>query len=134
MINLKNLYIFEWFEDDFLQEIISLSKKEKFKSWEFIFKEWDIAENAYILVKWIVSVIIKWEIINTIFEWDIFWEIWLVTNEPRTASIKTETDIVTLIINRESLYKILKKNPDWEYIKTTILNRIIQNNKNLNNE
>lgn len=131
MTNLKDLYIFEWFQDDFLQKIISLSKKEKFKSWEVILKEWDIAKNAYIITKWIVSVIIKWKTVNTIFEWDIFWEIWLVTDEPRTASIKAETDVETIVINRETLHEILKRNPDWDYIKITILNRIIQNNKKL---
>jgi hypothetical protein len=36
-----------------------------------------------------------------------------------------------LFIGKETLHKILKKNPDWDYIKTTILNRIIQNNKRL---
>lgn len=131
MTNLKDLYIFEWFQSDFLQKIISTSKKEKFKSWEAIFKEWDIATNAYILIKWIVSVIIKTETVNTIFEWDIFWEIWLITDEPRTATVKAETDIETLVINRETLHEILKRTPDWDYIKATILNRIIQNNKKL---
>jgi len=131
MTKLKDLYIFEWFEDDFLQKVISESKKEKFKSGEIVFKEWDVAKGAYILTKWIVSVIIGWKTINTIFEWDIFWEIRLVTDEPRTASIKAETDIETLFIGRETLHKILKKIPDWDYTKTTILNRIIQNNKRL---
>lgn len=130
MTNLKDLYIFEWFEKDFLEKIITSTERKFFKSWTIVLKEWNISKNAYVLVKWIVSIFIKWKNINTIFEWDIFWEIWLVMDEPRTATVKAETDIEILVINKELFSEILKRIPDWDYIKNTILNRIIQNNKN----
>lgn len=124
---LKNLYIFEWFEDSFLQEILNNSRVKNFKANSFVFKEGDKTENSFILISGVVSVIKSGQTVNTIFEWDIFWEIGLVLNEPRTASIKAETDIEVLEITKSSVNKILKEHSNWEFIKVTILNRIIQN-------
>lgn len=124
---LKNLYIFEWIDDNFLQDILNHSRVKSFKANSFVFKEGDKTENSFILISGVVSVI-KWEKnVNTIFEWDIFWEIGLVLNEPRTASIQAETDIEVLEITKASVNKILKEYPNGEFIKVTILNRIIQN-------
>ncbi len=124
---LKNLYIFEWFEDSFLQEILNNSRVKNFKANSFVFKEGDKTENSFILISGVVSVIKSGQTVNTIFEWDIFWEIGLVLNEPRTASIKAETDIEVLEITKSSVNKILKEHSNGEFIKVTILNRIIQN-------
>jgi len=124
---LKNLYIFEWFEDSFLQEILNNSRVKNFKANSFVFKEGDKTENSFILISGVVSVIKSRQTVNTIFEWDIFWEIGLVLNEPRTASIKAETDIEVLEITKSSVNKILKEHSNGEFIKVTILNRIIQN-------
>lgn len=130
MLNiLKKLYIFEWISDDLINDFIKNSILKDFKKWETIIKEWEKSNNAYILLSWIVW-IYRWEKnISTIFEWDIFWEIALVLNEPRTATIKAETDVKTLVLNNDFFEEFLKNSPKWEYIKTTILNRIIQNNK-----
>lgn len=129
MTNLKKLYIFEWFDDDFIKKITNSSQEKNFKSGDIIIKEWSFSHNAYILMNGIVSVTIWGKNVNTIFSWDIFGEIWLVMDESRTATIQAETDIKTLVINKDMLSEILKRDPDWDYIKTTILNRIIQNNK-----
>lgn len=124
---LKNLYIFEWIEESFLQEILDNSRVRTFQANSFVFKEGDKTENSFILISGVVSVIKSDQVVNTIFEWDIFWEIGLVLNEPRTASIKAETDIEALEITKSSVNKILKEHSNGEFIKVTILNRIIQN-------
>lgn len=126
---IRNLYIFEWFEEEFLNKILDKSKIENFSKWEYIIKEWEISKSAYVIVNWIVSVEKKSKVVNTIFEWDIFWEISLVTNEKRTASVKAETDLKLLILEKEVLFEILRNVPNWEIIQKTILNRIIMNNK-----
>lgn len=124
---LKKLYIFEWMDEDFLKQLLKISKIENYKANEIILKEWDTTQNWYILINGIVSVIKGEKIINTIFEWDIFWEIGLVLNEPRTATIKSETDIQVLVISKNWLDKFFDGYTNWEFIKVTLLNRIIQN-------
>ena len=127
---LENLYLFEWFEKDFLKEIETNSKICDYKSWEIIINQWENPSDAYIISSGIVGVIKDEKMINTIFEWDIFWEISLVTNEPRTATIIAQTDVKLLSFNKETLVKIIKNHKNWEIIKSTILNRIIQNINN----
>ncbi|MDR0772376.1 MAG: cyclic nucleotide-binding domain-containing protein [Candidatus Peribacteria bacterium] len=39
----------------------------------------------------------------------MFGEIALITNEKRTASVKAETDLVLLKINKELLHRIIKE-------------------------
>lgn len=131
MANLRDLYIFNGFDNIFLEQVQISSKNAKYKAGEIVFQEWSPSHDAHILIKWIVSVDIGGKNVNTIFEWDIFWEIGLVLDEPRTATIRAETDIETLVINKRTLAEILKRTPDGDYIKNTILNRIIQNNKHL---
>lgn len=48
-------------------------------------------------------------------------------NEKRTATIETEIDTKVLKITKDSLTDILKNIPDWDFIRRTILNRIVEN-------
>jgi len=126
---LEKLYIFEWFDSALLNEIEKKWEIIKFKTGDIIIKEWERADSAYILISWIVKVSKNWKEISNIFEGDIFWEIALVTNEPRTATISAQDDVEVLKIDKKTLISIIKHIPNWEIIKNTILNRIIQNNK-----
>ncbi|MBW7954866.1 cyclic nucleotide-binding domain-containing protein [Candidatus Gracilibacteria bacterium] len=130
MLNiLKKLYIFEGISDDLINDFIKNSILKDFKKGETIIKEGEKSNNAYILLSGIVGIYRGEKNISTIFEGDIFGEIALVLNEPRTATIKAETDVKTLVLNNDFFEEFLKNSPKGEYIKTTILNRIIQNNK-----
>jgi hypothetical protein len=51
----------------------------------------------------------------------------LVTNEPRTATIKAKTDLILLKINQELLHKILRDFPNGKEIQKTMMNRILEN-------
>lgn len=126
---IKKLYVFEWFEENFLQKIINQSQIENFSKWDEIILEWEKSWKAFVIISGIVSIIKNWKNINTLFEWDIFWEISLVTNEKRTATVKAETDIKVLTFDKNTLLEIINTLPNWELIKNTILNRIIMNNK-----
>lgn len=125
---IEHIYLFEWFEKVFLESILINSVFKNYSKWDIIIQEWEKSDNAYIIISWIVWVFKDNKNINTIFEWDIFWEISLITNEPRTASIIAQTDIEVLVLSKENLLKIINTLPNWDKIKTTILNRIIQNN------
>jgi len=124
---IKKLYLFEWIDDDFLETLVNNSKIETYIDWEKIIIEWEKAEKAYIIIEWIVNVEKNNEFLNTIFQGDIFGEIGLVTNEKRTASIISETQVKLLVLDRENLVKLINKYPNGEFIKNTILNRIMMN-------
>lgn len=126
---IKNLYIFEWLDKQILETILSNSKIKNYKKSEKIIQEGENTTDAYILLSGIVSVLKEKKIINTIFEWDIFWEIAFILDEPRWATIQAETDIETLVISKNTMEKLQKIDINGDIIGKTILNRIIQNHK-----
>ena len=129
-LRLKDNKIFEWIDWLFLNLIIDNSERVQIKSWEYIINQWATDDNhAYIIQIWEVWVIIEWKQIKTLWEWDIFWEISLITKEPRTASIKALSNLILLKINKKILEKIIKELKNWKEIQKIIFDRIMENNK-----
>ncbi len=129
-LRLKDNKIFEWINSRFLNLLVDNSNRIEIKEWEYVITQWDITDNhAYIIQQWEVDVEIDWKLIKPLWDWDIFWEISLITNEPRTASIKAISDLKLLQINKVILDKIIKELPNWKEIQKIIFNRIMENNK-----
>jgi CRP-like cAMP-binding protein len=127
-ISLKDIYFFQWIDNNFINKIIDNSRREKIKKWSIIIEQWEKPDNtAYIIQEWSVNVLINWNFITELKEWNVFWEIALITNENRTATIKAKTDVILLKINKELLFSVMKELPNWEEIKKEVFKRI-QNN------
>lgn len=129
-LRLKDNKIFEWIDWLFLNLVIDNSERVQIKSWEYIINQWVTADHhAYIIQIWEVWVIIDWKQIKILWEWEIFWEISLITEEPRTASVKALSDVILLKINKVILEKIIKELKNWKEIQKIIFDRIMENNK-----
>ena len=129
-ISLKDIYFFQWIDNEFIKKIIDNSRREKIEKDTIIIKQRDKPDNnAYIIQEWSVIVSINWNFITELKEWNVFWEIALITNENRTATIKTKTDVIILKINKELLFSVMKELPNWEEIKKEVFNRIKENLK-----
>ena len=126
---LQNIHIFQWLEPQHLDVIWQEWKIQTFQKWDFIIEEWKKDTHFYVLLEWIVNVLQNKKNINTIFSWDIFGEISLVTQEPRTASIQAETPVKVLVFEKDVLFKIMKTFDTNGNIQATIINRIIMNHK-----
>ncbi len=126
---LQNIHIFQWLKPEHLDIIWQEWNIQTFQKWDFIIQEWKKDTHFYVLLEWIVNVLQNNKNINTIFSWDIFWEISLVTQEPRTASIQAETSVKVLVFEKDILLKIMKKFDTNGNIQATIINRIIMNHK-----
>ncbi len=128
MIKLKDIYIFQWISEDFVNLVIDNSRRMEVKEGEIIIKQWDFSNlEAYIIQDWEAEVVIYDKVIKTLLPGEIFWEMALVTNEPRTATIKAKTDLILLKINQELLHKILRDFPNGKEIQKTMMNRILEN-------
>ena len=128
-LRLKENKIFEWINSIFLNLLVDNSQRVEVKAWEYIITQWNKTDNhAYIIQQWDVNVEIDWEVIKTLWEWDIFWEISLITNEPRTASIKATSNLILLQINKVILEKIIRELKNWKEIQKIIFKRITENN------
>ena len=129
-IKLKDLKVFEGINLTAINMIIDNARRQEYKSGDIIINAWDKSDwNAYIIQEGQVWVIMNNKEISTLFEGDIFGEIALITNEPRTATIVAKTDLVTLKINKELLDMIIKNFENWKEIKKVIMERILENLK-----
>lgn len=129
-IKLKDIYLFQDIDINLANKIIDNSRAIEIAPWEDVIKQWEKSNNnAYIIKNWIAKVIIWDRVIKTLKVWDIFWEIALITNESRTATVKALTKLSLLQINKELLHDIIKQFPNWKEIQKIMMKRILENNE-----
>lgn len=109
MIHLRDIYLFKDIKAEFINLIIDNSRRTEFTAGTTIIKEGEVSNGeAYIIQEGTVEVIRNEKFIKELTAPDIFGEIALVTDEPRTATVQAKTDMILLKINKELLKSILK--------------------------
>lgn len=127
-MNKENIYIFEWLTKEEISYFILMSKTEFYKPWQKILKEWDESNNrAYIVEKWSVDIIRGWQKISTLREWEIFWELALITNESRTADVVVNENTEVLVLLKDDFLMLYQKSGNYQAMKDRILERIKNN-------
>ncbi len=127
-MELKNLYLFEWLSDEEISYFRLIMWVHEFKAWETIISEWDKSNNlAYIIESWLVDVFRNWERVASLWEWELFWEIALITNEPRTATVVTNKDSKVFSFLKNDFLFLYERSGKINEIKEKILNRIKDN-------
>ena len=129
--NIFKLIIFEWIDKKTIEWIIFNCPEKKFINWEKVLIEWDISNGEWYIIKsWSVSISINWKKIATLNAWNIFWEIALLNEEERTATVTAKWDISVLILSIDDLINMI--NNDNNSINKTIMKRIEENLENEN--
>lgn len=128
-MSIYDLKIFSWVEKEIIDEILNNSLIEIFDAWEIVIREWHFSNwKWYIIKSWEVEVSIKWNFVARLWEWEIFWEIALLNEDERTATVKALTDLETIVISQESLLEIVD---NWNIsVNQDVMNRIEENLKN----
>lgn len=127
-MDLKNIYIFGWLSDEEIQYFDAIAKRQFFKKWETIINEWDACNDiAYLIESGSVDIFYKGEKVSTILEWSIFWEIALIVNEPRSATVIASEDTKVLEFHRNDFIMLYKKSWNFEEIRQKIFQRIKKN-------
>jgi len=124
--NIYNLGIFRWIDNDVVDDIILNCSEESYSDGNVILYEWDPSNGkGYILHSGRVSISIGGQKIAELSEGDIFWEMALLNEESRTASVVAEWDITVIIISIENLIEMI--NNDSNKINKEIIRRIEEN-------
>ena len=124
--SILNLGIFKWIDKDSIEEIILAIPEKEFWLWEII-----LLENApsnwewYIIKSGRVKISIKWQKVAELNPWDIVWEIALLNEENRTATVETLEDTVVLVLTLNILIDMI--NNDDNSINKEIIRRIEEN-------
>lgn len=121
----KNLKIFDGIDQKIVQKIIENCEHRKYQDGAIIIMEWEDSNGEwYILTTGRVTVSIWWENITELSQWDIFWEIALLNEEQRTASIYAQWEIEVIVLNMEHIMEMLSSD---NQINKTIISRIEEN-------
>lgn len=124
--NIYNLEIFKWISHDIIEQIVTNCNDRVYSTWEMIISEWEKSNwEWYILKSGKVSVSIKWSKIAELNAWDIFWEIALLNEEERTATVTALSNIEVIILSYDNLIDMI--NNDENKINKTIMSRIDEN-------
>ena len=124
--NILNLEIFSWIDKSIIEEIILKVPEREYKAWEIILLEGSNSNwEWYIIKSWRVKVSIKWQKIAELSAWNIVWEIALLNEEKRTATVEALEDITVLVLTLDNLIDMI--NNDANNINKEIIRRIEEN-------
>lgn len=129
MTNIDKLKIFSWVNKETVLQIMMNAEEKEFHKWEIIFIEWAPSNwEWYIIKKWKLKISIKWEEIAILSDWDIVWEIALLNEEERSATVEALENTEVIVITIDSLINIIDN--DDNSINKEIIRRIEDNIKN----
>ena len=125
---MRELKVFIWVEDNVIDNILSKSPIEKFKKWDTIFYEWDFSNwKWYIIREWIVWVFVNDVKLADVQKWELFWEIALLSEDKRNATITALTDVELIVLTLEDLIEMINNNEN--IINKQIIKRVEENIK-----
>jgi len=124
----------EQLETEYLEMIAAQMNLRYFNASETLFNEGDPGESMFIVVVGLLKVSILRDneelTIAKITPGQFFGEMSMLTGEPRSATIRTATDVIAYEIYREHLNEVFEKQPRCiDIISTVIAQRQISNDK-----
>ena len=126
--DLKDLYIFEGLSAEQVSYFLMMSETRTFKPGTVVITEGEPSDDrAYVIRTGTVEVHRKGRAVGTLSSGDIFGEIALITNEPRTATVRAKTTTEILILSREEFLLLFKNSDRQSEIRKEILRRIQAN-------
>lgn len=124
----NGLYIFEGLTQKEIAYFIMMSETLKFNKGATIMSEGDVSDNrAYMIESGSVDVYRQGIHIATLHEGDIFGEMALITNEPRSARVVSNASTEILAFNKDEFLMLYKQSELYEDIKRKILMRVKEN-------
>ncbi|MDD5197866.1 MAG: cyclic nucleotide-binding domain-containing protein [Candidatus Gracilibacteria bacterium] len=124
----KGLYIFEGLTQKQIAYFIMMSETLHFNKGATIISEGDVSDNrAYLIESGSVDIYRHDAKIDSLHAGDIFGEMALITNEPRTARVVSNTDTEVLAFNKDEFLMLYKQSGLYEDIKSKILMRVKDN-------
>lgn len=123
---LKMIPLFSYCDDSILEEIIDLFTTEIYPPERTVIHEGDFGSSFFIIVRGIVVVSKKNQVITTLEDGDFFGEVALLKPVTRTASVRTTTHSVFLTLQRSEFNHLIMKIPHLKNIlEQTLVERKI---------
>ncbi len=124
----NNLYIFEGLTQKEIAYFIMMSETLQFDAGETIMSEGDVSDDrAYLIESGSVDIYRQDAKIATMNAGDVFGEMALITNDPRSAQVIANSPTEVLALNRDEFLMLYKQSGLYEDIKKKILMRVKEN-------
>jgi len=125
------LYIFEGLTSDEVNYFALMCEPIDYDSGEIIMTEGSKSDGrAFFIESGEVEVLRSGKVVAKLTVWDIFGEIALITNDPRSATIRAKTDLMILALHRDDFLMLAKKSGRFPQIQKEIYRRIRENFSN----
>lgn len=126
----SELKIFAWVEASIVEKLIRNSPREEYTSGQIVLAQWDASNGKwYIIEEGEVVIKINGEERANLKAGEMFWEIALLNEDARVATVLAKTDIKVIIISFDNLIEML--NNDTNSINKEIIRRLEENVKDL---
>jgi len=126
---IQKLGIFDGIDSSIVEEILSNAARETFLSATIIMQQWEQPNGKwYIIEDGSVDVWVNGNSTAKLTAWDIFWEIALLNEEERSATIVAESDVTLIVLSQEMLFEMISN--DNNSINKEIMRRMEENLEN----
>lgn len=85
--------------------------QEHFHAGEIIFDEGDVGDKLYSIVKGEAEILHGENVVTTLAEGEVFGEIALVSDSPRTATVRAKTDVDVIAVSRSAFKQLITHLP-----------------------
>lgn len=127
--SILHLKIFQGITPSVVENIILSCAEKSFIAGEIILTEWAQTNGeGYIIKQWSVEVQMGGKQIATLESWEMFWEMALLNEDQRTASIQALSDGTLIILSLDNLIDMI--NNDENKINKEIMRRMEENLEN----
>jgi CRP-like cAMP-binding protein len=123
-----DLYIFEGLTSDEVNYFALMCEPMDFNAGAIVLREGDESDGrAYFIEEGEAEVIQNGKILTLLKVGDIFGEIALITNDPRSASIRAKSNLQALALHRNDFLMLAKKSGRFPEIQKEVFRRIREN-------
>lgn len=126
---IKQLKIFRGIEEAVVEMIIRNTQRESYGAGEIIMEQGDFPNGkGYIIEEGSVNVWVNEAQTSKLEAGEIFGEIALLNEEPRTATVVAETPVTLMVLSEEILFQMIQN--DENTINKEIMRRMEENLEN----
>ena len=120
------LKIFAGVDSAVVDMIIAECPTQHFKKWEVIMEQGDAPDGKWYIIKsGQVQVFLNAEEVANLKKGEIFWEMALLNEEKRSASIKVSENLKTIVLSQQHIFTMIEN--DENQINKEIMRRMEEN-------
>ena len=113
---LQRTPMFQGVDASRLRLLAFMGEDRSFRDGEFVVRQGDMSDNAYLILDGSADVIVEFggeaSVVARLGDSEVFGEMAMLCETPRTASVKAHGDLRTLCFEREGMLRLLREFPE----------------------